>query len=245
MEIAIEAQGISPKDVPVRQLVELLEAAVSVLDALARERGIEAPAMRLVGVHEGSAAYELYADTPNAERVVQEFFNATKKRGAGSGPSVRRALARLHLATKVGQIRITSHLETREGTVPSPPIYIEPPIVIDELQSEMAAEYYGRVVGLAVKNEQAFVRLRMDDGGTQEYRVRPGLEGRLSPFFNKTVRVYVVHTLYGDDVADGVIESIEEWTNEAFLDVMHEVRDDLSRQGVAIDVETWLRELDA
>jgi len=245
MEVAIEAKGIAPKDVPIRQLVELLEAAVSALDAVARENGIEPPAMRLVGVRHGSAAYELYADTDDARVVVRELYNATKKRGVGSGPSVRKALARLHSASKVGQIRITSHLGMQEGKKPPRPIYVEPPMITDDVHSEKGAEHYGRVVGLSVKNEQTFVRLRIDDGGTEEYRAQAELEGRVASFFNKTVRVYVVHTLYGDEVGDGVIEAIDEWTNEEFLNVMHSLRDDLTRQGVTVDVDAWLRELDA
>lgn len=245
MEVAIDAKGISPKDVPVRQLVELLEAAVSALDAVAREHGIEPPAMRLVGVREGSAAYELYADSEDARVVVRELYNATKKRGANSGPGVRKALARLHAASKVGQVRITSRLGTQDGKKAPRPVYVEPPIPTDEVHSEMAAEYYGRVVGLFVKNEQTVVRLRMDDGGTEEYQTRRELEGRVASFFNKSARVHVVHTLHGDQVGDGVIEAIDEWTNEEFLDVMHSVRDDLTQQGVTVDVEAWLRELDA
>lgn len=48
MELAIEAPGISPKDVPIRHLVELLEAASAALYAVARESGVEPPVMRLV-----------------------------------------------------------------------------------------------------------------------------------------------------------------------------------------------------
>jgi hypothetical protein len=244
MEVAIEANGISPKDVPVRQLIELLEAAISAVDAVARENGLEPPAMRLVGVRQGSAAYELYSDAANAPKVVRGLYNATKERGAHSGPVVRKALARLHHATKVGQIRITSRVAA-QGKRPPRPVYVAPPIESEELNSEMAAEYYGRVVGLYVKNEQTFVRFRLDDGGTEEFLTRTDLESRAASLFNRTARVYVVHTLCGDEATDGVIEAIDEWSGEDFLTVMHSLREDLARKGVSVDVEAWLQELDS
>src|SRR5690606_27072372 len=52
LEVAIEGDGLSPSDVPVRQLVELLEATVSAIDAVAAERGLDPPELRLVSVHE-------------------------------------------------------------------------------------------------------------------------------------------------------------------------------------------------
>lgn len=245
LEVAIEAKGISPRDVPVRQLVELLEAAVSALDAVARQQGLKPPVMRLVGVREGSAAYEFTSDSDDASDVVHQFYEVTKKRGVGCGPEVRKALTRLHSAARVGRIRITSHLGNEASQQLEQPIYVEPPVHLEELHSEMAAEYYGRVVALSVKNEKTFIRMHMDDGGTREYEVVNGLEQRSASFFNKTVRIHVVHTLYGDAMIDGRVEAIEAWANETFLDVMRSVRENLTEQGVTVDVEAWLRELDA
>ena len=241
VEVAIDGEGVSPKDVPVRQLIELLEATASAVEAVAREHGTEPPALRLIGVREGSAAYELYSDAPNAEAVVRDFYQAAKERGANSGPSVCKALSRLHSAGKGDQIRITTR--TPDGKKRARPVYVSTPVESQAAQSEMAAEYYGRIVGLSVRNEQTFVRLRLDDGGTEEFRAKDEVEARAGLFFNKLVRVYVVHTLHGTEVNDGIIEMMSEWADENLLDVMRSIRNDLTKKGVAVDVEAWLQEL--
>lgn len=244
MELAIEAPGISPKDIPIRHLVELLEATSAALDAVARESGVEPPVMRLVGLHEGSAAYDLYSDAENAANVVQKFHEAIKDCGATSGASVRKALARLHAVGKDARVRVTSKVPVR-GKKHSAVLYVQQLAETDELQSEMAAEYYGRVVGLQVRNGQTYVRLRYDDGGTEEFRAGPDVERKVAQFFNCTVRMYVLHMLHGSEWTESYIESIEEWSGEDFLAVMQSLRSDLSKKGISVDVEAWLQELDA
>ena len=55
-EIAIEGEGLTPSELPVRTLIELLEAATKIVEEVAAERGLRLPPPRLVEVRVGSAA---------------------------------------------------------------------------------------------------------------------------------------------------------------------------------------------
>ncbi len=200
--------------------------------------------MRLVGLHEGSAAYDLYSDAENAAIVVQKLHVAIRDCGATSGAPVRKALARLHSVGKDARVRVTSKVPVR-GKKQATVLYVQQLAEADELQSEMAAEYYGRIVGLQARNGQIYVRLRFDDGGTEEFRAGQEVERKVVSLFNCTVRMYVLHLLHGSEWTESYIESIEEWSGEDFLSVMQSIRSDLSKKGVSVDVEAWLQELDA
>src|SRR5438128_1115426 len=106
MEVAIAGEGLSPADINVRQLADLLQATASAVDAVAEAHGLEAPDLRLTDVHEGSAAYELTTPSPEGPKIIRAFYRAAKTRARKEPSKVKHALARLHHASKLGSIRI-------------------------------------------------------------------------------------------------------------------------------------------
>ena len=244
MQVALEGDGLSPDDVPVGELVKLLEATVAALEAVARDEGLEVPVMRLSAVRQGSAAYDLTSQSPGAPTLVRRFCTAARQRGEGFGPGVRRALQRLHDSGKIGSIRLTPKVPASEGKRASKPVHLAAPIEAEDLGREVGTEIYGRIVGLAVKGENTVVRIKLDDGGTEEFRV-DGAEEAALRLFNKTVRARVAYTYAEDVIAERALEALSPWAADDLLTVLRDVRDELEREGVAVDVEEWLREVDA
>src|SRR5437870_668593 len=70
LTIAIAGEGITPKDVPLRQLAELLEATAAAFEAIAAEKHLDAPNISLLRVKKGSAAYALHCEDSHADRVL-------------------------------------------------------------------------------------------------------------------------------------------------------------------------------
>lgn len=243
LEVAIEGEGLSPADVPVRQLVELLEATVSAVEAVARENGMDPPELRLIDVRSGSAAYDMYSDSPTAEAVVKEFYAVARDRGKESGPGVRKALSRLHSAGKHGSVRLA--LKSTSGKRPPKPIRLAPPIQHADYTLEAEDELYGRIVGLYVKNDTTHVRIKIDDGKTEEFLVEGQNDDAVAHLFNKTVRAVVTYDITGTDVVGGTMDMVSPWEEEDLISVLQSARNELAAEGHTIDAEEWLRELDA
>lgn len=83
LAIAVEGEGLAPKDIPLRYLTELLEAAAATFEALAAEKQIDPPRMSLAKVTSGSARYEFVSEDRQAARVAGAFWTAVKHRGKG------------------------------------------------------------------------------------------------------------------------------------------------------------------
>src|SRR5687767_3200452 len=94
--IAIAGEGITPKDVPLRQLAELLEATAATFEAIAAEKKIEPPKLSLSQVKMGSAAYDVVSEDRYAGRAVSSFVTTVRRRGKGASPRTRNSLSRLH-----------------------------------------------------------------------------------------------------------------------------------------------------
>jgi hypothetical protein len=168
LAIAVEGEGLGPKDFSVRHLVELLEATAATFDALAAEKQVDAPSLSLTKITSGSVRLEFVSEDQHATRLVRAFWTAVKHRGKGTSPRTRRQLVRLHhAAARAGAALRIDPVDGQSGTKP---IYLAAPVEEDRARIEQATVVFARVVGVNIDtHEKASVKLRYDDGGTGEF----------------------------------------------------------------------------
>jgi hypothetical protein len=246
LELAIEGTNLSPADVPVRQLVELLEAATAALDAIAEERGGKIPQLRLLEVRNGSAAYELRVPDGVAAPIFEELAQHIKMRGAQSSPQIRRALDRLHRAGKTGSVRVRVY--DAKGKARGKPLHVAPPVEIVEAPFETASEVFGRIVAVSAgRGDKLSVRLRLDDGGTSEFTADRDVAAVAGRLFLRTVRADVDYEVTSDGETANQITAIEPFeavADHEILDAFERTRAELADAGIKIRASDWLKELD-
>jgi hypothetical protein len=248
IDITIGGEGMGPASVPVRALAELLQAAASAVEAMARAKGVEVPGIHLVAVKDGSAAYSLVSPSEQAGAVIVDLYEAAKERGKTSSPAVRHALTRLHSeAAKLGALRMRARpihagRARKEITVAAP---------IDDAAAglESYAEIFGRVVGLFVtKDRRISIHVRIEEGRTEEFSADESLLTTATGLFSRFVRARVVYTDNGDTSEPLFIESLSPWDHAAgsdFAVAAAAFRTTLQAEGNEIDASAWLRELHA
>jgi hypothetical protein len=246
LELAIEGEGLSPSDVSVRQLAELLQAAASAADAIAEEQGIEPVDLRLVNVRKGSAAYDLTSPSPDAGQVLRELYHAAKTRAKKSTPKVRHAMQRLHGASKLGSLRMVPQDSGGKPMRSAKAIHLAPPIEEASHSIDAGAEIQGRVVGVFVgRGNSTTVRIRHDRGGTDDFSAEPDVAETAARLFNRRANARVTYSIDHDTKTAGTIERVSLWEDEDLLEVVNAARQDIESDGDVIDVEKWLEELDA
>ncbi|MFC1642754.1 hypothetical protein ACFL5O_08735 [Myxococcota bacterium] len=240
-EVAIEGQGFSPADVPVRQLAELLEAAAAAVDAIAAERGIKLPAPRLVAVRAGSAAYDLRIPDASAGPLVAELEKHIAARGKDSSLAVRHALERFHRAGRVGSVRFCMF---RSG--PANPLYVAPPLEQVVAPFEAASEVYGQIVAVAERGNRLVIRLRLDDGQAADFEANQDTAQRAARLFLRCVHAEVLYDVEAGHESPATITDLEPWDDsrdEGALANFDAAREQLMRNGVHLRASDWLREL--
>jgi hypothetical protein len=246
-EIAIEGEGLSPAELPVRALVELLEAACKVVDSVAAEMGTRLRSPSLVAVKNGSAAYDLRICDEGARPVVTEVERQIKERAQGATPAIRQSVRRLHDAGgRVGSVRFSPY--SRAGTKKKA-LYVAAPVEIVLAPFETTDEVQGRVVGVMSAAAHS-VRLRLDDGRVRDYRVETeDLVRKAAKFFLRPVRAQVEYHV-ADDADDaesaGIIIAMEEseLADDDFLSEIEAIRQEVLDSDSPIRASDWLRELD-
>jgi len=244
-EIAIEGEGLSPAELPVRVLIELLEAAAKIVEEVAAERGAKLPTPRLVAVKTGSAAYDLRIPDKSAFAVVGEIQRQIKTRAEDAGALVRQAVQRLHDAGgRVGSVRFTPFLGTR-GKPKA--LYVAPPTEVVLTPFDATEETQGRVVGVLAGNKLS-VKLRLDDGKIQDFRTEDEeIARRAARLFLKPVRVQFQHA--GSDEAlssANLLLAIEqrEGADDDFVAEIESLRQEIEKTGgPKLRATDWLREL--
>jgi len=242
LTIAIDGEGVTLKDIGLRQLAQLLEATASAFEAVAQEKHLEAPKLSLAKAKQGSAAYELVSDDPQADRVVKSFVTTVRKRGKGSSPRTRTSLLRLHsTATKTGAgLRIDSG---EPGDKKQKPLYLAIPIEEDTSHVEEGTVVYARVVGLKLDaHDRGTVMLRYDDGGSGDFESSPDLLTEAARLIGKHVAARVTFQR-GEVDFEGEIERLEERAAPSqFLEAVSAARKTLEEQGIVFDATAWLAE---
>ena len=134
--IAIEGEGLGPKDLPLRHLVELLEATAATFDALAAEKQVDAPTLSLAKIASGSVRLELVSEDQHAPRLVRDFWTAVKTGGKGASPRIRRQLVRLHCAA--ARTGAALRIDPTDGKRGAKPIYLAAPVEEEPSKIEQA-----------------------------------------------------------------------------------------------------------
>lgn len=239
LEIAIAGQGVTPDEIPLRELLELLGAASQLIDAVAADATAH---IAMTEVRCGSAAYEVRAtqeefDT-SFEDVVERTYAAIERRGAGDPPDVRRALLRLHRAgANRGVVRVSGL--TRRGQLA--PMLTSAPLEIVPTMLGAVTILHGTIVGVDALRGRYVVRLRPEEGPKIELDADAAMAQRAGRAFNHTVRCVVRYQWnLGDDRGSGwELLDIDAWHREPLLDVLDEIR----RDGVVFDRRAFLAEI--
>jgi hypothetical protein len=244
LELAIEGEGVNPREVAVRDLVRILEAATTALEQLASERALEIASFRLVAVKKGSAAYVLSSPSPQAVTVFSDFYAAAKERGRGRPPAVRRALDRLHHeAAKIGALRVRPSFVGKR----SPRAILLAAPVDEPLESLDVDEHvYGVVTGVFVNRAGGrVVRLREHDGAAEEYAADIATAHAAANLLGQQVRAVALRCV--DETGSSPLElsSVEAWHESGFLEAVQDFRESLDREGIEIDADALIAELKA
>ena len=246
LEVAIEGTNLSPADVPVRQVVELLEAAAAALETIAAERGIDLTPPRLLAVKTGSAAYELRFPDPTAAPVVEELAHHIETRGKQSSPAVRHSIDRLHRAGRIGSVRL--QVFDAKGKPRAKPLHIAKPLELVHAPFDAVSEVFGRVIGVSAgRGDRLTVRLRLDDGGGVEFASDQEVARLAGRLFLRLVRAEVAYELTPEGESPGEITRIEAFEpvpDDEILDGFEQARKQLADHGVKLRASDWLKDLD-
>ena len=244
LTIAVVGEGVTPKDVGLRQLASILEATATAFESIAQDRDIEPPRLSLTKVKNGSAAYELASADGQAERAVGSFVATVRQRGRQSSARTRGALLRLHsAAAKAGAgLRIVPP----DAAPGARPIMLAPPAEPDATIIEEATVVYARVVGLLLDvRDRGTVALRYDDGGRGDFQAEPEMVEAAARLIGRHVaaRVTFLRGPEAERDTDGVVEAIEERAAPGdLLDAVTVARRQLEEHGLVVDAKAWLAE---
>ncbi len=248
-EIAIAGEGLSPAELPVRVLVELLQAATKLVEEIADSRGVKLPQPSLTALRTGSAAYDLRIRDYSAGPIVEEARRQIKNRAKDASPPIRRAVRRLHDAgSTIGSVRFSLY---KKGKI-AKALFVATPLDSVPVPFDVAVEMDGTVVGvMAATDRGAFVKLRLDDGALLELRMDPedkALPGKAaSAFQRRVVAVAEYETTITTKDADARYRLLRlhpsDRTDEEFMTVVDAARE-AWRGGVKVRATDWLRELD-
>jgi hypothetical protein len=240
--IAIVGEGVTPKDIGLRELAALLEATATTFEAIADEKNIETPRLSLARVKNGSAAYELASQDRQAPKMFNSFRATVRKRGKNSSPRIRYSLARLHsVATKSGAgLRV----EPEVGEETAAPIMLAPPLPEDEARIEEGTVAYARVVGIKLDaRDHATVTLRYDDGGHGDFDADADLVEAAARMIGRNVSARVTFQRGESKDFDGALESLEERATPAdLMDAIGVARTEIESKGIEVDAEAWWAE---
>lgn len=242
LEVAIEGDGLSPRDVTVRHLAELLQATASAVEAVAHEQGVEPPDLRLIEIRTGSAAYDLMSKHPDASNVFREFYHAAKTRGKKYGNPVKHALSRMHHASKIGSIRIVPR--DAKGVQRAKPIHLAPPLEEVIAPFDATTEVHGRVAGVILgRGETTHVRLRLDGGTSEDFDADTDVAESAAKLFGRYVVARITYNMGPSSALSARMDRVLAWDNADFIDVARDIREDLASSDIEIDAGAWLAEL--
>lgn len=237
LEVAITGEGVSPANVPIRVLSELLAATSAALEAAAHELSVTTPLAALFGIVPGSAAFKIATPPAPADvSPVHVFYEAARVRGQGYPSAVKKAIQRVHDAGVIGAgIRISI-----QGTEPRPPIMLAS--VVDEAGTylEELDEVYGRIVAVVMSRTGPTVKIKLDGGGTPAFTADTQVALHAAQLWNQSVRARVTfrRSSLGDE-EPCALEEIGPWTEASFFDAIDGLRGDIADSGVKVNADDW------
>jgi hypothetical protein len=243
-DVIVEGAGISLGDVSIRELANLLSAAHSLLEAVAKELGHEVPTVALGEVRSGSACYRLFSgreeqDEPFGEIAARAYTDA-KERGKKSSPSIRGALNRLHRSSEKGSIAIQPRNIRRSDQVEK--ILIAAPLELTEEYVNGVTQLYGRIVGVEALKNRLQLTLKLEEGGKTELETEETIAEHAGRLFNKKVSIKAKVRWSADGLSKNwEAISIHQWNDSDLLEIMTGVRQELREEGIRIDPERWLQ----
>jgi hypothetical protein len=242
LAIAVEGEGLGPKDLPVRHLAELLEATAATFDALAAERQMDKPNLSLARIASGSVRLEFVSEDQHAARLVRAFWTAVKHRGKGTSPRTRRQLIRLHhAAARTGAALRIDPIDGKSGTKP---IYLAAPAEEERARIEQATVVFARVVGVNIDvQEQGSVTLRYDDGGSGEFGADLEIMTRAAALIGHPVEANVTFAKGEETRRPLNIEGIRKRKPQSSLvAALEEARHAMTAQGIVYDSTALIAE---
>ncbi len=242
LALAVEGEGLGPKDIPLRHLTELLEAAAATFEALAAEKQIDPPRLSLARITSGSARYEFVSADRQAARVVGAFWTAVKHRGKGTSQRTRHQLGRLYRAAmRTGGALRVEHIDSKRA---AKPIYLAAPIEEDRARIEEATVVFARVVGINIdSHEDASVTLRYDDGGSGEFGADLDVLRKAAELIGQPVEANVTFAKGEETRLALSIERIRRRkAQSSFMAAIEEARQSLTAKGIVYDSTQILAE---
>jgi hypothetical protein len=242
LEVSIAGSGITPLDVPIDQLAELLEATAELLSAVEAEIGSDRVLPSLHRVKKGSAKYVFVSKAEEWEPTLERTLSVIESRGANATPKVRSGLHRLYRSGRVGRIKVGG--SDRQGARRKPLLMAEPvpepPPAISH-----SNEVHGRAVGVNAYETGWSVRLQLADGGRRDYSAEEGTAEAAARLFNRQVRATVRakwSPSHGDH-ADA-LDEVEAWQDADLVEAMEKAREEVAKTGVKVDVDKLLSDFD-
>lgn len=240
--LAVEGEGLGPKDIPLRHLTELLEATAATVEALAIEKQVDPPRLSLAKITNGSARYEFVSEDRQAARIAGAFWTAVKHRGKGASQKIRHQLGRLHrAATRTGG---ALRVEPVDRKHPAKPIYLAAPVEEDRPRIEEATLVCARVVGANIDaQEKASVTLRYDDGGSGEFGADLEILMKAAELIGQPVEASVTFAKSDEARLALNIEKIKRRKPQSsFMVAIEEARRSMTARGIVYDSTKILAE---
>lgn len=239
LEFRFSGDGIDPGQVPAKDLIALLQAAVGLARSVSEEANLDAPDLALVKIRPGSAVYAFQAVDPQRDddfgRIAESTHRAVRTRGEHNRPATRDALLRLYSAGSVGPIKVGAVLAngtTKPATLMAQPLKVAPSSYYS------ATVLHGRITGLAARAAGYEVILKPEDGGARItlYTSDDGLADRLARLFNRRVRLEARFERTTDcEVGRWVVEAANSWEPAgSFIDFMAAIGEELHSKGIVV-----------
>jgi hypothetical protein len=246
LNISVVGAGISPEDIPIGDLGNILRSTASLLRAVADERELTAPEVALTKIAKGSAVYAFTTTDPTADHAFGPLVNlahdAIKERGKGFSLPVRVALDRLYSSSARGPLQVSG--TTRDRLLDAVTMAQPLPIVAPSLDA--VTTLYGRLTGITSTRSGFSAMLKPRDGRARAdlYTDVDVLAERAGKLFNQNVRVAAKYSVSSEGKRNSwELLSISPWESTSLLSVLDEIREDLASRGAAIDSERFERAL--
>lgn len=242
LEVAVVGSGITPEDVNIKQLAELLSATAATLDALAADRGVAAVQPSLKTIRRGSAVAVLWSEEAIWPEMMRSFYDAVETRGAKASEKVRSALFRLHRSVKMGAVSVGA-ADVR-GAQKLPRIVMAAPVDTKTTKTAFTSTLYGRVVGVNHYADRIAVKIEHVDGGREEFDADKTVTDQAARLFNKMVRADVQMDWDGHARHSVSLRELKPWSESDFVDTLVDARRELHKLGIKIDFDAAMKELE-